>query len=288
MHNLNMLREIILVSLVKAGEKGATASEALPDKQRKLVGTARIKGMLDQFTEDGHAEFLPGKRKGSGRWRLSSRGREAAEKLLAPIDRKSNTWLTKALRLVAVTHKLGLEPRVAARCLGLETLTASLLAAHLGEDFRPGVTTVTSLARRVAARELGVNAVTEDALWQGVFRQALAEGPAEAPAPAPTSAPEISAGFAREVFAAAAPEAEGWAGYHRVLISRAWELWKDRADAPNLDLEGFKHQLYLALRRGELELTRADFPEGLTPQDLERAVIRAGNEEFHYLTIPTR
>ncbi len=288
--------ELALLGLARGGERGATASEIRAAFKKELSGESPdFAAALARLAESGLAERLPrGQRQRADRFHLLPDGHAA---LAARLDGNlvaGRGRMRKAARTLAAAHALGLAPAAAAALVERDALPVFFLAARLGEAFRPSVT-LEALARSAAAAALGATDTQAGTLWRALFQRSLtpahvddASPAPQLPEPAKSTAPPaaVSAGpaFAAEVFRAARTAREGWFGPRKLFIHRAWEAWKSSTDA-DADLPTFKAHLLAALRAGELELSRADYPLGLAEADLDAALTHYGSETFHFLTV---
>jgi hypothetical protein len=203
-------------------------------------------------------------------------------------------WRTPAARILAAIHVLKLDPYLAPVVKG-EGLLVYFLAKRLGEEFDAS-TTLVALARRVAASELKLSRGDTAFIWKGVISRGLAS-PAAEPS---VGAAQSGAGseihdiadlsdsaaltrFVEEVKRTGRHAKDGWSGSRKLLIHRAWEVWRAGSTDP-ADLGQFKDRLLRALSAGFIELARADFPMGIKQADLDAALTNYGDERFHFIT----
>ena len=207
------------------------------------------------------------------------------------------------------------------RELGVETdkpfsaaaVTAHLLSKRLGAA-RP-LAADKALAV-LAAKEVGAPSPTPAQIKQAALLRVL-EGSGPAPAPRrdegpsspsntepsspsntePSSPPntgpsspsntgpsvEEDAAFAARVLAAAATCDEGKFDEHHVFIARLWDHLAARGEAGGLDLDGFKARLVRVNQARLLTLSRADFVEAMSPEDVRRSEVRYHSATFHFV-----
>ncbi len=282
MTTLNFLDELALLGFSIGNDQGVTSGK-LRDTLKPLLCKRRpdFSALLPRLAELSLIEELPrAPRARASRWRLAVRGRETLESRLGGESSRGRGWMMKAARTLATGRMLAVTPRTATLLASQQDALATFyLATRLGTTFEPGMTTLT-LARELAATQLGVMNARPETLWNGLMERALAsdpDGEEEAREPGPVEP------FSAQLRRAARRTRDGWFGPHKIFIHFAWRAWR-RETHETLGLSDFKERLLHLLRTGEIALTRADFTATLDPADLTEAEIRDGGETFHFLT----
>lgn len=184
---------------------------------------------------------------------------------------------------------------IAWRELGVETdrpFTAAAVTAHLLSR-RIGAARPLSADKALAvlaAREVGAASPTNEqikhAAVAGVLSGTLArsgDGPSPAAPVVEEPAPEDGAAFAAKVLAAAEACEEGKYDEHHVFIARLFDHLAARGEAGGMDLDAFKQRLVEANRARLLTLSRADFVEAMSPEDVRRSEVRYHSATFHFV-----
>jgi hypothetical protein len=302
MNHLSFIDELVLLGMKGGGQKGLTASDV--GKALKPVLDRRkseLTATLQRLSELERIEEIP-RQKGqrSKRWRLRESGSETTKPRAGGRSARQ-----KAIRRLVAAHTLNLDPRGAETAAQGDGIFAYYLSARLGEVFDAN-TTVKGLAGLVTARELDLSRADPDLAWERLIQKELEGKEAVKPFTAPdvplAGSPSAStddqrsdvpqddvepvsiALFAEQVKQAARTAKDGWFGPRKLFIHRAWEAWKAHS-AESANLPEFKQRLLQALRAGQIELSRADFPRGLESTDLQNALTQYGDETFHFVTL---
>jgi hypothetical protein len=303
MQQLEFLDEIALLGLAKSAERGATEAEIC----KRSANFARqlqpaLADCLARLAKLGFASELARKERQKGsRWQITVSGTETLACLLGGTVPKTKTWRATSLRILSAAHTLKLDRPMAASLLKKNKLSLYLLATKLGEEFDAN-TTLKGVCEIVAGKALGVSRGDSGSLWKALLHRAP-ENPVRPATASALSASQLGSGqgsassspvrdlteeelvtFVLQVENTSRTIKEGWFSPQKLFIHRAWEAWRTSCSRL-MDLPQFKHALLQGLRVGLVELSRADYPVGVDPTDLNAALTVYGSENFHFINL---
>jgi len=150
---------------------------------------------------------------------------------------------------------------------------------RLGSDAGPPE----RLVRVLAAREVDAPRPELRALRDALVRGWLAGRAPGAPGAPVAADPGPPEPFAEAVRRAAGAVVDGWFGDRKVFVSAVWDQLRRAPRWAALGLAGFKAQLVVAHRAGELSLARADLVAAMDPALVAASEIAVDGASFHFL-----